>query len=119
MAIKHQYTVFCHYVITSKENNLSFIDSFSNITFAELPSRLHFFVAVGFQVETCDKFSITVDGPTGKVIETLLDDTVGEDLGSPRFAERDWVKLGYFHQPMTHYLFESGGVYSVSLRHEK
>lgn len=119
MALKHQFTLFCHYVTKSETGTASYIDAFTNINFPRLPARFHFFVVVGFQGTTGDIFSITFDGPDGKVIETLLDGVVGEDAGTVDFAKRGWVEVGVFHQAMTHHLFEAGGIYFVSLRHGK
>ena len=123
MAINHQYTILCNYISEGQNAQFSCIDIITNLGFAFLPNRRFFHIVVGFTGEAGDRFKIAVEGPDGKVRAILIEGVVEGDIALERTPTKEHggkrVAIGLFRQPMTDFIFEDEGIYSVVLRDGK
>lgn len=113
MTIKHHFTIVCDDMMRDESGRMAFFGSFINVELEKIPGSLsHMCVAIGFEGDPGDKFSIDIEDPDGKMITCYSTGTIQRSPVTPPHKVvmvTVWTRF----KPMT---FRKEGRYWVTLR---
>jgi hypothetical protein len=109
MAIEHQYTVLCDYLM-NHDGRLAMVGTFTNVSLASIPSKLpRLCIAVCFAGDEGDAFRVSLHDPDD---EELL------ELGNaviPALEDDERIRLAQVTSSLIGFDFHKEGVYQVVL----